>query len=199
MSLKYYCNLLLCNIEFVIEEDKLLDYVFGISYPGISVDIDNSIIKIIAYKKMLHCLETVKYQINNHEEFLDEYLGRIEVLKLKLEKRLSLELLEKGSWIQNANENICSNLESDVNIDEVIENKPNNFADSYYFKESAIISRNKMGEAAHYSGLDKKMINDQMKDELLELAYEMKSSALKFQEIFRREKKVSFFFFFGLI
>lgn len=196
MNIKYLYNLLLYNIEFALEENKLLDYVFGIRYPEISARIDDSIIKIIAYKKMLHCLETVKYQINDHNVLLDEYLGRIEVLKLKIEKRLSLELLEKGSMIQNINENICSNLESEINKDEFLENKSNNFAVCNYFEESTSISRNKTGETNHYDGFDKNVINDRMKDELLELAYEMKSSALKFQELFRKEEKVSFFFFF---
>ncbi|KAJ1609323.1 hypothetical protein OJ253_1607 [Cryptosporidium canis] len=171
-------NLLLFNIEFVLEENNLLEYTFGVNHPEISTVVDNSLIRVIAYKKMLHCLNTIKYQISCHNKYLDEHHERIQLLKLKLEKKLDQELMEKGISFQN------DKLELDTDKNDSFESKPVN----NYLEEFSSFSKNEMEEHIDHR-MDKRVINNHIKDELVELAYEMKSSALKFQELFRNEKK----------
>ncbi|KAJ1614080.1 hypothetical protein OIY81_746 [Cryptosporidium canis] len=174
-------NLLLFNIEFVLEENNLLEYAFGVNHPEISTVVDNSLIRVIVYNKMLHCLNTIKHQISCHNKYLDEHNERIQLLKLKLEKKLDQELMEKGISFQN------DKLELDTNKNDSFENKPVNNVNNY-LEEFSSFSKNEMEENIDH-GMNERVINNHIKDELVELAYEMKSSALKFQELFRNEKK----------
>lgn len=198
MNFGHLYNILLCDVEYVIEENKFSEYSFGINFPEMLAAFDKSIINIVAYKKMLHCLETVKCQINDNRELQDEYLGRIEILKLKLENKLNVELLKDENQLKKINEGSYSRLKPEMVKDEILENNPTTFTANNYLKESLIISKDNMEQnTIDYNKFDKKIINDQFKDELIELAEEMKYSAFRFQELLGKEKKVSFFFFFN--
>ncbi|KAH8581620.1 uncharacterized protein ELE39_001750 [Cryptosporidium sp. chipmunk genotype I] len=199
MNIRQICSMLLYHIESVLEENKFLEYAFGISCPEMLATFDKGIINIVAYKKILHCLEAVKRQINGNKELQDEYLGRIEILKLKLENKLNEELLGNKNWLQKFKKNVHSNLKSEKVIDRNFENNSIRFSTKNNSEEFAPTSKNNIKqETIDYDWLDIKVINDQFKDELVRLAEEMKYSAFRFQELLRKEKKVSFSFFFIL-
>ncbi|POM85328.1 hypothetical protein CmeUKMEL1_16870 [Cryptosporidium meleagridis] len=191
MNIIHRSNVLLYNIECVLEEEKFLEYAFGTNYPEILVTFDKSIINIIAYKKILHSLESVKLQISGNKELQDEYLRRIELLKLKLEDRLNVESLGNENQPQKI-KNLCSHLEPKKIIYEYFESNSPKFAE--HNLELPHTSKSNFKPKNIDNGLDIKVINERFKDELVELAEEMKYSAFRFQELLRREKKVSFSF-----
>ncbi|TRY53178.1 Uncharacterized protein CTYZ_00002498 [Cryptosporidium tyzzeri] len=189
MNIMHRSNVLLYNIECVLEENKFLEYAFGTNCSEMLVAFDKSIINIIAYKKILHSLESVKLQINGNKELQDDYLGRIEILKLKLEDKLNLELLGNENQPQNI-KNLCSHLKPNKNIYECPESNSTKFAE--HSLELPPTSKNNLKPENIDNGLDIKVINERFKDELVEIAEEMKYSAFRFQELLRSEKKVSF-------
>ncbi|EAK88748.1 hypothetical protein [Cryptosporidium parvum Iowa II] len=189
MNIMHRSNVLLYNIECVLEEDKFLEYAFGTNCSEMLVTFDKSIINIIAYKKILHSLESVKLQISGNKELQDDYLGRIEILKLKLEDKLNLELLGDENQPQNI-KNLYSHLKPNKNIYEYLESNSTKFAE--HSLELPPTSKNNLKPENIDNRLDIKVINERFKDELVELAEEMKCSAFRFQELLRSEKKVSF-------
>ncbi|OII71821.1 uncharacterized protein cubi_00629 [Cryptosporidium ubiquitum] len=193
MNARRHYNIILSHIECLIEKNKFLEYAFGISFSEIPVTFNERITNIVAYKKMLHCLETVKYQISDNKELKDEHFERIEILKLKLENKLNMVILENENRLENMNKNLYSQLKSETTRDEIFENNLTTFVAKNYLDQSVATTKDNMEqETIDYYRFDKKTINDQFKDELVELAEAMKYSAFKFQELLGKERKVSF-------
>ncbi|KAF7457963.1 hypothetical protein HWI79_1529 [Cryptosporidium felis] len=190
LSNNYY--LLLNSIEFSLERDDLSEFVFGINH-NYSQIFDQALVKVIAFKKMLHSLETLRYKLDGLKGF-ENYDDKLNSLKLKLEDRLKIELL-KNVTISGSYEIETQNAKSNAIGHEVNDKTPQADLPNY----TPLIHLNKTNEHIKYCEPNKIDSNEDLKNELVELANEMKYSAFRFQKLLNLEKKVRLQVLFQII
>ncbi|KAH7648601.1 hypothetical protein FG379_002071 [Cryptosporidium bovis] len=196
-------GVLLSQIENTIENNEYNEYAFGTVNQN-SVDLfDEDFIRTVAIKKMLHCLSTILENSKFSPSFEKKYSSRVKILILKLEKKLPLEPKS-----DDPKENILKQSENvDVGTDHKDFGVDSNTLENDKLTLSQIGNsdeeQNSAAKQSHNNYMDDinnqvkltEEINEELKEDLAVLAEEMKKSALRFGELMKSEKKVSFLAF----
>ncbi|KAH8740905.1 hypothetical protein FG386_002451 [Cryptosporidium ryanae] len=192
-------SILLSQMEDTIENNNFNEYAFGATTQNSANLLDDNFIRIVAIKKMLHCLSTISDDGKSSSSFENEYSSRVKILMLKLEKKLLIEskVGDQESQELNKSEDInveadCENLNRDFKSLENKELKMNQIVNSNEGYNSTIKNRDhNIDDDINDQFKFTEDINEELKGDLVSLAEEMKKSALRFSELMKNEKEVS--------